>query len=104
MKKYLTLIVVIILPFICGCSSKLSTEELAKEVQKNIIDELPELRPDVEFTVIKDLILVKQNETEYKGVITLLENHIFESGITASHTYIVNVTYDGKSFIWKISQ
>ena len=101
-KKYLILIAVIILPFIYSCSSKLSTEELAKQVQEQIIEYTEEL--DGEFTVTKDLILAKQNETEYIGAITILEKNTLGLENISSQTYLVNVIYDGKHFVWKISQ
>jgi hypothetical protein len=74
---------------------KLSTEDLAKQVQEHIVETWKE--NGVDLTIAKDLLLVKRSDNEYSGLITL-----FAEGETEQVT--VNVIYDGKSFSWKIDR
>ena len=86
-----------LLAFMLSCSMlvscKLSTEDLAKQVQENMIETWKENSIDLKVT--KDLLLVKKSDTEYSGLVTLSTE-----GETEQVT--VNVLYDGNSFSWKI--
>jgi hypothetical protein len=83
--------------FVLSClmifSCKLSTGELAKQVQESMIETWQENGIDLKIT--KDLLLVKKSNTEYSGLVTLSAE-----GETEQAT--VNVIYDGESFSWEI--
>jgi hypothetical protein len=86
-----------LLAFVLSCSMlvscKLSTEDLAKQVQESMIETWEENGIDLKVT--KDLLLIKKNDTEYSGLVTL-------SAEGETEQVTVNVIYDGKSFSWKI--
>ena len=74
-------------------SCKLSTSELAKQVQEHIVETLSENGVNVRVT--KDLQLVKKGNNEYSGIMTI-------SAGGQTQQISVNVVYDGKSFSWEI--
>jgi hypothetical protein len=71
----------------------MSTGQLAKEVQKNIVETWSE--NGITLRVTKDLLLVKKSNTEYSGLMTV-------SAFGETEQLTVNVIYDGESFSWKI--
>jgi hypothetical protein len=95
MKK--TIGIVGLVAFVLSCfmlfSCKLSTGDLAKQVQENMIETWQENGIDLKIT--KDLLLVKKSDTEYSGFITL-------SAEGETEQVTVNVIYDGESFSWQI--
>ena len=74
-------------------SCRLSTSDLAKQVQEHMVDTLAENGTTVRVT--KDLQLVKKGNNEYSGLMTISAN-----GQTQQIS--VSVVYDGKSFSWQI--
>lgn len=78
-----------------GCSGQLSTEELAKEVQANI-EEKWASEAEWETVVIDSFTLVHKGEQQYRGILEASQN-----GETV--TLGVDVTYDGESFMWEIT-
>ena len=74
-------------------SCKLSTSELAKQVQEHMVDTWAE--SGINARVTRDLQLVKKGNNEYSGLMT-----ISTGGQTQQIS--VSVVYDGKSFSWMI--
>ena len=74
-------------------SCRLSTGELAKQVQEHMVDTWSE--SGISARVTRDLQLVKKGNNEYSGLMT-----ISTGGQTQQIS--VNVVYDGKSFSWQI--
>ena len=66
MKK---LILLLFIPLVLGCS--LSTEELAEQVEQNIIETLAE-NDDWANVELVDFSLVHKGGNEYKGIIELI--------------------------------
>lgn len=85
--------------FLASCllvfSCKLSTEDLAKQVQEHMVETWKE--NDIDLEITKDLILIKKSDTEYSGVVTL-------SAEGETEQVTVNVLYDGKSFQWEVEE
>jgi biotin-(acetyl-CoA carboxylase) ligase len=75
---------------IVGCG--LSTEQLTNEVREAIEETWKE--QDIQVK-IEDFTLVKKSKTEYKGILNV-------SAYGEKQTLTVNVTVDGKSFMWEI--
>ena len=106
-RKLLYLIIAIF--YACG----MTTEELEKEVIKNIIETLEE-DPEYEGVEVLNLSLIHKEGNEYVGILNVLEPNTFaqawnallqidalnEKSIEAQ--YDVDVIYDGKSFMWEI--
>lgn len=89
LTKSLFLVFAALLFTACG---KLSTEQLAEEVKKNMI-ESPEFKE--KGITVKEFTLVHKAENEYNGLLKTKEpNGEFE--------YTVEVIYDGDSFTWKV--
>jgi len=77
---------------VVGCG--LSTEQLTKEVREAI----EETWKDQDIHVqIDDFTLVKKSKTEYKGILNV-------SAYGEKQTLTVNVTVDGKNFMWEIAE
>jgi len=76
---------------VVGCG--LSTEQLTKEVREAIEETWEEQGAKIK---IEDFTLVKKSKTEYKGILKA-------SGYGEKQTLTVNVTVDGKSFMWEIA-
>jgi len=74
-------------------SCRLSTSELAKQVQEHMVETFTENGTAVRVT--KDLELVKKSNNEYSGLMTI-------SAGGQTQQISVNVVYDGKSFSWEI--
>lgn len=73
----------------CG---KLSTEQLAEEVKKNMI-ESPEFKE--KGITVKEFTLVHKADNEYNGMLRTKEPN-------GEFDYTVEVIYDGDSFSWKV--
>ena len=96
MKKVKGLIGVLLcssLLFATLISCRMSTEELAKDVQNEYVSMWKE--EGEELTVTKDLILVKKNKTEYTGLMTV--SYYGETEVIS-----INVVYDGNSWTSEI--
>ena len=74
-------------------SCKVSTSELAKQVQEHMVETFAENGTTVRVT--KDLQLVKKSNNEYSGLMTI-------SAGGQTQQVSVDVVYDGKSFSWVI--
>lgn len=80
----------------CGISN--TTEQLRKEVQNEIDIELQERAKDKDITFsIKSFKLVHTNGTKYDGLLKTLEDG-------NENIYHVDVTFDGKSYLYKLSE
>ncbi|MCC7300654.1 MAG: hypothetical protein IT583_06210 [Verrucomicrobia bacterium] len=75
-----------------GCGA--STETLAKEVRASV-EETFAKNPDLKDAQIKTFMLVHKGGKQYAGV---LEGEINGEPLNLS----IDVTYDGKAFMWKI--
>ena len=84
---------VIILSSAMLVSCKLSTSELAKQVQEHMVETWAE--SGINARVINNLQLVKKGNNEYSGLMT-----ISTGGQTQQIS--VSVVYDGDSFSWMI--
>ncbi len=73
-----------------ACS--LSTEQLAEEVKKNMI-ESPEFKE--KGITVKEFTLVHKSGNEYNGLLKTKEPN-------GEFDYTVEVIYDGSSFTWKV--
>ena len=109
MKK---LILLLFIPLVLGCG--LSTEELAEQVEQNIIETLAE-NDDWADVELVDFSLVHKGGNEYKGIIELIienpvadlfntafENDYVELKKNIEVSYPVEVIYDGTTFTWEI--
>ena len=109
MKK---LILLLFIPFVLGCG--LSTEELAEQVEQDIIETLAENDDWVDVELV-DFSLVHKGGNEYKGIIELIienpvadlfnttfENDYVELKKNIEVSYPVEVIYDGNTFTWEI--
>lgn len=93
--KNSALVVVLLLGvgLLTGCGA--STEMLTKQVQASI-EETWAKDPDLKNVKIKSFMLVHKGGNQYSGVL--------ETAATAGEALSLNldVTYDGKAFVWKI--
>ena len=109
MKK---LILLLFIPLVLACG--LSTEELAEQVEQNIIETLAE-NDDWADVELVDFSLVHKGGNEYKGIIELIienpvadlfntafENDYVELKKNIEVSYPVEVIYDGTTFTWEI--
>ena len=92
MKKIIGFFVAILFTSIVLTSCSLSTNVLAKEVEKN-------MKESEQFKAnsisVKSLILTKKSGNEYNGVLETSEPN-------GAYKYAVEVIYDGTNFTWKI--
>ena len=72
----------------CG----LSTDELAKEVEKSMSENEQFISNSIK---IKSLILTKKSGNEYNGILNTSEPN-------GEFTYTVEVIYDGNNMTWEI--
>ena len=96
MRKLTAILGVIIFVSIlaASCSSSLSTNELAEEVETLIREEMKERGVDGDIEIISFMLIHKEGN-EYSGVIKIKEEgEIFTSN--------VDVIYDGKNIKWEI--
>ena len=108
MKK---LILLILISFICACSS-LSKKQLAEQVEQMIIETYNET-PGLEQTEVVDLRLDKKDGDKYKGVLTVKVPNLFGNMMNSFNgessfedktkiTYDIEVLYDGVDIDWQI--
>ena len=77
----------------CDLNTRLSTTELAEQVQVSIIETWED--QEVEGVEVESLILVHKSDNEYSGVLKLIEDG-------EDYSYTVSVIYDGEYFSWEI--
>ena len=110
MKK---LILLLFIPLVFACDT-LTTEELAEQVEQDIIETLAE-NDDWADVELVDFSLVHKGGNEYKGIIELIienpvadlfnttfENDYVELKKNIEVSYPVEVIYDGNTFTWEI--
>ena len=75
-----------------GCSSKMSSEELAKELGPKIVKHIcEEMKIDEEKVKLKEFSLMNESGNKYAGILKTTYD-----GLT--QTFDVDVTYDGKDY------
>ena len=97
MKKIIKFVVlIIIVMFLVACSSRLSNEELSRQVANHINETWAQ---DEMFSGLKvsNVILVNTDGNNYSGVAKVVD----KKGESANLD--VTVIYDGKYFQWEIS-
>ena len=92
MKKMVRFLAVMIFSSIIFTSCSLSTNDLAKEVEKSMKESEQFKANSIE---IKSLILTKKSGNEYNGILETTEPN-------GAFTYSVEVIYDGNNMTWKI--
>jgi hypothetical protein len=92
MKKLMTFFCSMFIAAILITSCGLSTDDLAKEVKKSMIESEQFKNNSIK---IKSLILTKKSGNEYNGVLETSEPN-------GNFTYTVEVIYDGNNMTWKI--
>jgi hypothetical protein len=92
MKKLMTLFCSMFIVAVLITSCGLSTDELAKEVKKSMIESEQFKNNSIK---INSLILTKKSGNEYNGVLETSEPN-------GNFTYTVEVIYDGNNMTWKI--
>mgnify|MGYP001112753721 FL=1 len=110
MKK---LILLLLLTFY-ACETRMSTDELTKEIKQNMIEHFAE-NDDVADIKLVDLKLVHKGGNEYKGIADVIiknpvadllndwsEQDILKKNIEV--TYSLEVIYDGEMFSWEIQE
>lgn len=95
MKIISVILSISILFFSCG----LSTEELTKEVRKSM--ELEYSKNENYDINIVSLVLIKESDSEYTGVLETEESLKTAPDNYVSGKYNVEVVTDGKNFTWK---
>ena len=110
MKKHL---LILLLTFY-ACETRMSTDELTKEIKQNMIEHFAE-NDDVADIKLVDLKLVHKGSNEYKGIADVIiknpvadllndwsEQDILKKNIEV--TYSLEVIYDGEMFSWEIQE
>jgi len=92
MKKIIRFFALMIFASIIITSCSLSTNDLAKEVEKSM-KESEQFKTN--SITIKSLILTKKSGNEYNGILETREPN-------GAFTYSVEVIYDGNNMTWKI--
>ena len=92
MKKIIRFFVAIIFTSVVFTSCGLSTNDLAKEVEKSMKESEQFKTNSIK---INSLILTKKSGNEYTGVLKTSEPN-------GEFTYSVEVVYDGNNMTWKI--
>ena len=93
MKKIVSYLVMIALLFCVGCSMKLSTQELSKEIETAISKDLTSKNTGL---IVKSLTLIKESENNYSGIVTIKD----AQGDSSKHD--IKVIYDGENTKWEI--
>ena len=93
MKNTKHLVILAFLSAILFTSCKLSTNELAQEVE-NSIEETWE-KENITGISINDFTLTHKNENEYAGILETIEDG-------ERYIYSVEVVYDGENMQWEI--
>lgn len=81
---------------IAGCSDGVSTEALTKEVRASI-EKTWAAEPALASAKIKEFSLVHKEGQQYRGLLEAEQNG-------EAITVALDVTFDGKAFIWEIEQ
>jgi uncharacterized protein YcfL len=89
MKK-LMIIFALVAMLVTSC--RLSTDELANEVEKSMSENEQFISNSIK---IKSLILTKKSGNEYNGILNTSEPN-------GEFTYTVEVIYDGNNMTWEI--
>ena len=109
MKKLILLLLFI--PLV-SCEQRLSTDELAQEIERDIIEHFIE-NSDIGKAKLLDFSLIHKGGNEYKGMVDVsIENpftDVFGSDMSEQEkksfniesTYTVEVIYDGESYSWE---
>jgi len=87
------LVLVLIIMTSCDLNTRLSTTELAEQVQVSMVETWEE--QEVEGLEVESLILVHKSDNEYSGVLKTIEDG-------EEYSYTVSVIYDGEYFSWEI--
>ena len=87
------LVLVLIIMTSCNLNKRLSTTELAEQVQVSMVETWEE--QEVEGLEVESLILVHKSDNEYSGVLKTIEDG-------EEYSYTVSVIYDGEYFSWEI--
>jgi len=87
------LVLVLIIMTSCDLNKRLSTTELAEQVQVSMVETWEE--QEVEGLEVESLILVHKSDNEYSGVLKTIEDG-------EEYSYTVSVIYDGEYFSWEI--
>jgi hypothetical protein len=77
-------------------STRLSTSDLASQVKASIVHTFAK-NPELKNVTVETLTLVHKSGTQYKGILKVTDNG-------QEDTYVLNVTYDGKQFMWQIAR
>jgi len=109
MKKLLFLFALILI----SCEQRISTEELAKEIERDIIEHFASM-DDVAKVELLEFTLIHKGGNEYKGIADVsienpvadlfndtFENDYFELNKNIDMTYSVEVIYDGETYSWE---
>jgi uncharacterized protein YcfL len=89
MKKLMIIFALVAMLF---TSCRLSTDELANEVEKSMSENEQFISNSIK---IKSLILTKKSGNEYNGILNTSEPN-------GEFTYTVEVIYDGNNMTWEI--
>jgi DNA polymerase elongation subunit (family B) len=84
-------LLIFIMTISCDMNTRLSTTELAEQVQVSMIETWED--QEIEGLQVKSLILVHKSDNEYSGVLKTIEEE---------YSYTVSVVYDGEHFSWEI--
>lgn len=98
MKKIIKFVMLImVVMFLATCSSRLSTEELSREVGNSIKEEFAndEMLSGLKVSSVK---LINTDGNTYSGIVKVVD----QEGQSANLD--VEVIYDGKYFKWEISK
>jgi uncharacterized protein YcfL len=90
MKFIFTIVFMLIL--LTGCGSRLSTNDLATEVQKSVEEALVGKEIKIESLV---LTRISEDSNMYKGILETDEPN-------GKFVYAVDVSYDGENFTWEL--
>jgi hypothetical protein len=86
-------LLIFIMTISCDMNTRLSTTELAEQVQVSMIETWED--QEIEGLQVKSLILVHKSDNEYSGVLKTIEEE-------EEYSYTVSVVYDGEHFSWEI--
>jgi len=109
MKKLLFLFALILI----SCEQRISTEELAREIERDIIEHFAE-NSDVTKVELLEFTLVHKGGNEYKGIADVIIENPFtdvfgsdfseeeKKSLNMEYTYVVEVIYDGETYTWEM--
>jgi len=109
MKKLLFLFALILI----SCEQRISTEELAREIERDIIEHFAE-NSDVAKVELLEFTLVHKGGNEYKGIADVIIENPFtdvfgsdfseeeKKSLNMEYTYAVEVIYDGETYTWEM--